>query len=262
MVDEHQRDRTSDLGEPVSVHPPAGWLGYVDQLTDVERVVPCVLAVAFPALAVYFVWLHLSGRVPAEFPPFVMLAAAAVAFAIGIGSAVLAWRAVRMPPKVIARPGYTVYNDALVIKVGNAIDVLRWSDITELLSPAAAGGKFRLIAEDGRAFDITRDVEDGGQFIQSMVQRVAAEMLPAALEAVSAGETVMFGKLGIREDGLRYKDKRLDWSEVSSIFVVLGGSTLEFRKQGALLPWCSIDPNMLPNNELLAQLLIRVAPAH
>lgn len=148
MVDEHRCDKTSDLGEPVSVHSPAGWLRYVDRLSEVDRVVPCVLAVAFPALAVYFVWLHLSGRIPAEFPPFVMLAVAAIAFAIGIGSAVLAWRAIRKPPKVIVRPGYTVYKDALVIKVGDAINVLRWSDVRELLSPAATGGKFRLISED------------------------------------------------------------------------------------------------------------------
>lgn len=97
-----------------------------------------------------------------------------------------------------------------------------------------------------------------------MVQRVATEKLPSGLEAKSHGETVMIGKLGVRKDGLSYKDQRLEWSEVRSLVVVLkgGDSTLQVRRQGAFLPWCSVDPNMLPNNELLAQLLIRVAPAH
>lgn len=263
VTDKQRNEIPRDLGEPVSVHPPAGWLRFVDQWMDAERIMPCVLAIFFTGLSIYFIWLHLNGRVPDGFPPFVMPVAAAAVLLIGIGSAALGWRAVQKPPKVIDRPGYTIYEDALVIKLGEAVDVLRWSNITELLSPAATGGKFRLIYEDGRAFDITRDVEDGGKFIESMIQRVAAEKLPAALAALSNHETVMFGKFGVRQDGLCYKDKQIDWSEVSSLLVVIrgGSSTLQVRKKGSLLPWCSVDPNLLPNNELLGQLLIRVAPA-
>jgi hypothetical protein len=253
------------LGEPLSVHPPARWLRYVDQLKDPERVMPWVLAVVFVGLAVYFFRLYQGGGFRRDDPVIALPIGAAVCLALGIGLGAYAWRTRHKPPKVVIdRPSYSVYEDALVTEFGGATEVLRWADVKDLLSPAASGGKFRLVASDGRMFDINRQVEDEGTLIRSMIDRVTDAQLPAALRALSAGQTVTFGNLGIRSDGLCYKSKQIDWSDVSSMVLHVGPgrSRLQVRQGGATFAWCSVDINGLANNDLLYRLLTRTAPPH
>lgn len=253
-----------DLGEPTSVHPPAGWLRTLDQFSDPERVVPWVLTALFILVAGVLFQQYWSGAWGAGGPAVAMPIGGAVCLALAIGSAAYGWRALRKPPKVVDRPTYFLYPDAIVVETAETQEILRWADVDALLAPAATGKGFRLDAQDGRKFELSQSVEEWGTLIQTIIARVTAEKLPAALEALAAGETLRFGNLGIRREGLCSKEKEIDWSEVTAMVLVLrpGASMLTVRKSGSLLNWCSIDLLEMPNNQLVYELLVRMAPKH
>lgn len=253
-----------DLGEPTSVHPPAGWLRTLDQFSDPERVVPWVLTALFVLVAGVLFQQYWSGAWGAGGPAVAMPIGGAVCLALAIGSAVYGWRALRKPLKVVDRPTYFLYAEAIVVETAETQEILRWADVDALLAPAGTGKGFRLDAQDGRKFELTQSVEEWGTLIQTIIARVTAEKLPAALEALAAGETLRFGNLGIRREGLCNKEKQIDWSEVTAMVLVLrpGASMLTVRKSGSLLNWCSIDLLEMPNNQLVYELLVRMAPKH
>ena len=253
-----------ELGEPTSVHPPAPWLRTLDQFSDPERVVPWVLTGLFVLVAVVLFQQYWSGAWGAGGPAVAMPIGGAVCLALAIGSAAYGWRAVRKPVKAVDRPTYFFYPDALVVETAESTEVLRWADVDELLAPAATGKGFRLVARDGRQVEFFQSVDEWGQLIQSTIARVTAEKLPAALEAIGAGETLFFRNLGIRREGLSNKEKQVDWSEVTAMVLLVGSgsSMLTVRRSGSLLNWCSIDLLALPNNQLIYELLVRTAPKH
>lgn len=253
-----------ELGEPTSVHPPAEWLRTLDQFSDPERVVPWVLAGLFIVVGGVLFQQYWSGAWGAGGPAVALPIGGAVSMALAVGSAAYGWRAIGRPVKVVDRPTYYFYPDALVVETAGSTEVFRWEDVDELLAPAATAKGFRLVARDGRQVDFFQSVEEWGQLIQSTIARVTAEKLPAALEALAAGETLRFRNLGIRREGLSNKDKQIDWSAVTAMVLLVrpGASLLTVRKSGALLDWCSMDLLEMPNNQLVYELLVRTAPKH
>ncbi|AMV19222.1 DUF6585 family protein [Planctomyces sp. SH-PL14] len=264
QVDEERAEEIEDLGEPTSVHMPSQWRRTLDQFSDPERVVPWVLTGLFILVAGVLFQQYWSGAWGAGGPAVAMPIGGAVCLALAIGSAAFGWRTLRKPPKVIDRPTYFLYPEAIVVETSETTEILRWADVDALLAPPATGKGFRLDAQDGRKFELTQSVEEWGTLIQTIIARVTAEKLPAALEALAAGETLRFRNLGIRREGLSNKDKQINWSEVTAMVLLVkpGASLLTVRKSGSLLNWCSMDLLEMPNNQLVYELLVRTAPKH
>lgn len=264
QVDEERAAEIEDLGEPTSVHMPAQWLRTLDQFSDPERVVPWVLTGLFVVVGGVLFQQYWSGAWGVGGPAVALPIGGAVSLALSLGSAAYGWRALGKPVKFVDRPTYYLYPDAILVETAETTEFLRWADVDALLAPAATGKGFRLDAKDGRKLELSQSVEEWGTMIQSIIARVTAEKLPAALEALAAGETLRFRNLGIRREGLSNKDKQIDWSEVTAMVLIVkpGASMLTVRKSGSLLNWCSLDLLEMPNNQLVYELLSRTAPKH
>ncbi len=63
----------------------------------------------------------------------------AVCSALAIGSAAYGWRALRKPPKVVDRPTYFLYPEAIVVETAETQEILRWADV----DAAARSGRNR-----------------------------------------------------------------------------------------------------------------------
>lgn len=256
------------LGRPLSVHPPSrGWTLF-DGPIDLGRTGYAVAAGVFLVTSPCLLALYFFGQFQPGDPVWAFALAAAIGLVLGVGCAsYAAFRPASTEdgpePRSAVQVGYLVFQEALVTCAGESFDILRWDEVRELWSPAATGDRFRLVARDGRTIDVGGWVEDEGMLRQALVEHVTAAQLPDALSALQEGRRVRFGDFGVSLRGMTYKDRRIAWEDVSSMVIRTGriGRRLHVRQSGAVLAWCSIDLDRLPNNDLLYQLLVQAAPA-
>jgi hypothetical protein len=87
-------------------------------------------------------------------------------------------------------------------------------------------------------------------------------MLPVAVKAFEAGETVAFGPLRLDQGFLYCRKKRLAWSEIANMELSYDARSLstqfEVTAAGAtLLPWCSVKTQDIPNLDIFQVLAER-----
>jgi hypothetical protein len=156
---------------------------------------------------------------------------------------------------------YLIYPQALVLLQEGAANVIRWNEITELISPRNFGD-YKIATRDGRSFPIKRAVEDYSNLISTVISRASDEVVGPAVRALEAGETVTFGPFAVSQEALHYKGKTLPWERVAALEVQVGqaGRRLRIRASGSLLPWCYANLESFPNGMLLPQVLRHVCP--
>ncbi len=182
-------------------------------------------------------------------------------------------------------PTYISYEEALVVVTPEAFTVIPWEEITQFLHTVGIG------ASNGQKFTIGPDFTNYGPLYERLQGEILAGQLPQALEAIAAGKEWVFepflpprtggmiaslighrhlaAPLAISQQGIRYKDEQLAWSDVGSIqvtrFLHNGahyGTTLTVRKNWGLFAGMEFDFKTVANSFLLTELLPYVCPAH
>jgi hypothetical protein len=67
---------------------------------------------------------------------------------------------------------------------------------------------------DGRQAVIPRDVEDLDRILAALEREVTRPIVARAKEALTRGEPLKFGPLGVELDGIVLNDRRLSWKEL------------------------------------------------
>ena len=161
-----------------------------------------------------------------------------------------------------ARWAYLIYPQALVMVEKGTTSIIRWNEVTALLSPRSLGD-FEIVTRDGRTVRIRRTVRDYQGLISCIHQRVTDQIVTPAKRALDSGQTVTFGPFELSREAICYKGKTLPWDQIAALNIQVGrgGRRLRIRAAGSLLPWCYADIDSFPNGVLLPQLLSHICPA-
>ncbi|HLJ97402.1 MAG TPA: DUF6585 family protein [Gemmataceae bacterium] len=160
------------------------------------------------------------------------------------------------------RWAYVIYRQALVVVEKQSTSIIRWNEITALVSPRPLGD-FHITTRDGRTFPIRRMVRDYQGLISFIYQRAIDQIIAPAKRALDSGQSVTFGPLELSRQAIRYKGKTLPWDQIAALYIQVGrgGRRLRIRAAGSLFPWCSVDIESFSNGVLLPDLLRHVCPA-
>lgn len=161
-----------------------------------------------------------------------------------------------------ARWAYLIYPQALVLVEKKSTSIIRWDEVTALLSPRSLGD-FQIATRDGRKFPIRHAVRDYQGLISYIHQRVTDQVVTPAKRALDRGQTVTFGPFELSREAICYKGKTLPWDQIAALYIQVGrgGRRLRIRAAGSLFPWCYADIDSFPNGILLPDLLGHVCPA-
>jgi hypothetical protein len=144
--------------------------------------------------------------------------------------------------------------------------VARWDDVTEVYEmlvyqdPGRASGvssaKYTLHLADGRKVKLGVSIQDVLSLGRTIKAEVGRRMLPRAMEAYRARQTVSFGpKLSLSREGVTCRGEKLPWSQVSGIKLRKG---VQISQVGRRRPWKSVATFDLANGFALRGLLARI----
>jgi hypothetical protein len=106
-----------------------------------------------------------------------------------------------------------IFAKALVKMAGNKASIWPWKEISEVyqhyLHPGLfLANKLWITRVDGEKTTI-EGMRDQAALAEEIQNRVARHQLTSAIEAIDDGEAVTFGKLGVSQAGLLYKDSEV-----------------------------------------------------
>jgi hypothetical protein len=156
---------------------------------------------------------------------------------------------------------YLLYPNALALWQGDSCTLVRWSDVTGLVSPKNMGD-YHLTTRDGRTLAIKHAVKDYSGLIADVFTRATAVIVAPLREKLAEGETISFGPFELNDESISYKGKTLPWHDVAVVRVEIGalGRRLRIRAHGSPLPWCYCNLESFPNGVLFPDLLRSVCP--
>lgn len=246
-------EELADLGCPEQIHPAR------DASTSLVLLCAGVFFLLSAGLCVV-IYFKASFKKDDPVPPETMLYIAAGIACIGVISCIGAW----WKSDFGKRPeeGYVIYPEALVWLQKDSCVVVRWHDITALLSPRNLGD-YRVETRDGRTIPIKHGVKDYSSLIGTVVSRVTSEIITPLQSELAAGKVVTFGPFEVGQGGIAYKGKVLAWENVAVLRIEIGslGRRLRLRSTGSLLPWCYCNLESFPNGVLFPDLLQTVCPS-
>ena len=284
------------LGQPVAVHRP--WKAVIEDarvrlLTrlfgeqaadfgrDAERMAAFVLAAATMLGGVCFVWAYFYRPPQNEDPRFLLILAGVMfVFTVAlIGVGVFRRRPGNREDDFSGDPGtlagdskqpgkpdlYLVYADGLAAVEEDGYEFFAWDEVRELASVwVGMDRQLKVVDQDDRQLVIQNGYTDMGELRQAIYQRVNDVMLPLALEQIADGKSVEFGPYTLRNTGLRYKDRKAKWKDVTSMKITnyRGDVRLTIYTKGRMLAWCWCDVHTVPNWNTFYDALCRTAPAH
>ncbi|RAQ98496.1 DUF6585 family protein [Thermogemmatispora tikiterensis] len=141
--------------------------------------------------------------------------------------------------------GIYVYDRGFVYKEGRRLIAYRWDQITALwlevkreMHIIAVSDSFvdyteikilyELEFQGGKKLRFNFNVVKMPEMISLLEERICSCLLPQAIAAFEAGETVRFGEVSVNRAGLSYKDSTLLWSEMLDI--TIDGTSLTIKK--------------------------------
>lgn len=241
------------LGTPEQIHPATS--------TSMSLVLLCsgVFFLLSAALCV-FIYMKVPFKKDDTVPPEMMLYITAGIACVGLICWAGAWWKAAF--RKATEEAYLIYPEALVWFHDESWVIIRWNEITELLSPQNLGD-YRITTRDGRTIPIKHGVKDYSNLIGSVVSRVTREIISPLHSALAAGQTVTFGPFEVTRDRIGYKGKVLAWENVAVLRIEIGslGRRLRLRASGSLLPWCFCNLESFPNGVLFPDLLRAVCPS-
>ncbi|MBX5459185.1 MAG: hypothetical protein IRZ31_20015 [Thermogemmatispora sp.] len=143
--------------------------------------------------------------------------------------------------------GIYVYDRGFVYKRGRRLTACRWDQITalwlevrqktQMVNIGAAGDTFvdytvnnqlyTLELQEGKKLVFDLAMVRRQELISLLDEQIKSRLLPQAIAAFEAGETVHFGEVSVNREGLSYKDSTLLWSEMLDITVRNTSLTIE-----------------------------------
>jgi hypothetical protein len=168
-----------------------------------------------------------------------------------------------------------VLEDAFAVekRFGFEVELIHWTDVAKLYcldrttetklyiyyfipvtSTRNHRGKLRIALVDGREVVITNRVRDFSAMATQFVLRTKAAQLRPCVTFLMDGGTLDFDKFGLTSQGLVYKRKLLDWSDIQNISLDRRGN-LSF-KTAKLWRTPRFSTDTLPNAALLLELLV------
>jgi hypothetical protein len=93
---------------------------------------------------------------------------------------------------------------------------------------------------------ITKNLAELGQAI---VQGIAQEKLPGIMRSIQTGQAVAFGPLSIDQQGIRYNNRLLVWSQVQQ--VKENDERLIIKQVGKFWDWAVVPVSRIPNAHAL-----------
>jgi hypothetical protein len=193
-------------------------------------------------------------------PPETMLYLAASVGTLGL----LACLGARWRGGLVGEPeeAYLIYPEAMVWLRDQSCELVRWEDLTALVSPKN-WGDYHITTRDGRTLPIKHGVKNYGNLIGTVFTQAARVILAPLRSALEAGETVSMGPFELNRKRIVYKAKTLDWDKVAVLRIEIGqaGRRLRVRATRSLLPFCYCNLDTFPNGVLFPELLATIVPA-
>jgi hypothetical protein len=200
-----------------------------------------------------------------------MLVLSAVGFGLGIFYPLVKGIGARTAAQAAKVPAdmpdlYLVYKDGLAAVTGDRFEFMEWGAVQEVswvwirlvrhLALTDGDGRQLLVRQDGYT--------EAGELRLAIFQRVNDVLLPRTLAKIAEGKTVKFGPFVLSKKGLKYKERKARWADITSLKLHThrGDTRLTIYVSGRLLPWswCSVDN--IPNWNTFYDALCRTAPDH
>ena len=156
-----------------------------------------------------------------------------------------------------------VYTDGFMYAGKRGLEVVRWEQIDTVWQRfATSPGKghspalndYTLRCDDGRIFHLNRVFTDAHVFSNKIVANVMPRLLQELLNSYQYRETLVFGKLTISHQGLRWRKRFLSW-HLFERYYISNDSVLVLFKRGWFPAWKSISLSKIPNVFALLYLL-------
>jgi hypothetical protein len=113
-----------------------------------------------------------------------------------------------------------------------------------------------VIRRNDQAFFVLKpDVVDGEKLGALLEGEITQRLLPRAIAAFEAGDTIVFDNIAISARSLRIKQgsKKLTWPEFERMHI--DEQTIEVYKKGQVNVWASLNVAAIPNVEILRGLV-------
>jgi hypothetical protein len=151
-----------------------------------------------------------------------------------------------------------LFEEGVVCFRSNQVTVCRFDEVREIRelyseSHAIFLHTLKFLVQSGQEQMVasTSDVlEDFARLVQLLQWQVTERMLPDAIAAFHAGQTLHFGALELTQMGVSHKGKFLPWGEVSAIET--HEYWIKIKRRGAGLPWATVAAKDLVNRLLLS----------
>jgi hypothetical protein len=219
-------------------------------------------------------WMYFYRPPQNEDPRFVLIAAGG-AFVLSVGMVVAGF--FYRPADKSSDPGtkgaklsktvpdlYLVYPDGLAAVTGDAHEFLPWKDVTEVASVWINLDRQLVVRDGDRQVVVWNGFTEMGELRQAIYQNVNRHLLPRTLRRISEGKSVQFGPFTLRRSGLKYKDRKASWDDITSMKIVnyRGDVRLTIYTRGRLLAWCWCDVHQIVNYHTFSDALCQTAPEH
>jgi hypothetical protein len=160
---------------------------------------------------------------------------------------------------------YLVYSDGLAAVKDGDSEFLAWNEVREVAfvwrkmeyQTVIRGG-------DDREMIVWSGFSEMGELQLAIAQQVNKCLLPKVLKRIADGKAVKFGALTLSRSGLKYKDRRANWDDITSLKIDVHGGDRRFIvwTRGSLLRWCWCEVHNISNWDTFYDALCRTAPDH
>jgi hypothetical protein len=160
---------------------------------------------------------------------------------------------------------YLVYSDGLAMVAGDTSEFMAWKEVQEVAYVWMKMNRQLVVRSvDDRELIIWDGYTEQGELCQAICQRVSELLLPATLRRIAEGKSVRFDPFTLHRSGLKYKDRKARWDDITSMKIVnhRGDIRLTIHTKGRLLDWCWCDIHKISNWDTFFDALCRTAPEH
>ncbi len=118
----------------------------------------------------------------------------------------------------------------------------------------AASMTLTLRSAEGRKLVISSNWQNAEDLVRKVLTRVDARLKAEFRKRIQQGETVLFGKIGLSQSGVSWKNKTpIPFTSVAKAYI--GGSNFRLKGEGKWLDTISVNTKSVPNVFVLIDLI-------
>lgn len=148
-----------------------------------------------------------------------------------------------------------VMNDGFVLTKGGKHQVFRWADIANVWQQVTihrsygiktgTTHRYTVQLKNGTKTVLTDNLRNVDALGNTIQEQVTKRILPEAVKALNAGQSIKFGKIQVTPQGLGNGRDLVPWNEVKGVSLNMG--YISVQKQGKLLNWARTSVAETPN---------------